>query len=73
MINLYKEETNSNETKLHIILRLKKNSVMPSDGVNWFLLGFVLSFAKFFYSKIFSPMLFFLNANRWLTFEYFVT
>lgn len=73
MINLYKEETNSNETKLHIILRLKKNSVMPSDGVNWFLLGFVLSFDKFFYSKIFSPILFFFNPNRWITFEYFVT
>lgn len=73
MMNLYKEETNSNETKLHIILRLKKNSVMPSDGVNWFLLGFVLSFDKFFYSEIFSPILFFLNPNRWLTFEYFVT
>lgn len=58
MINLYKVETNSNETKLHIILRLKKNSVMPSD-VNWFLLGFVLSFDKFFYSEIFSPILFF--------------
>lgn len=70
MINLYKEGTNCNETKLHIILRLKKNSV---DGVNWFLLGFVLSFDKFFYSKIFSPILFFLNPNRWLTFEYFVT
>lgn len=70
MINLYKVETNSNETKLHIILRLKKNSV---DGVNWFLLGFVLSFDKFFYSKIFSPILLFLNPNRWLTFEYFVT
>lgn len=71
MINLYEVETiNSNETKLHIILRLKKNSV---DGVNWFLLGFVLSFDKFFYSKIFSPILFFLNPNRWLTFEYFVT
>lgn len=45
---------------------------MPSD-VNWFLLGFVLSFDKFFNSEIFSPMLFFLNPNRWLTFEYFVT
>lgn len=56
MINLYKEETNSNETKLHIILRLKKNSV---DGVNWFLLGFVLSFDEFFYSEIFSPIFFF--------------
>lgn len=64
MINLYKEETNSNETKLHIILRLKKNSVMPSDGVNWFLLGFVLSFDKFFYSEIFSPIFFFKNPNR---------
>lgn len=53
-----------------IFLRLEKNSV---DGVNWFLLGFVLSFDKFFYSKIFSPILFFLNPNRWLTFEYFVT
>lgn len=74
MINLYKEETNSNETKeTSYYSTFKKNSVMPSDGVNWFLLGFVLSFDKFFYSKIFSPILFFLNPNRWLTFEYFVT
>lgn len=45
---------------------------MPSD-VNWFLLGFVISFDKFFYSEIFSLILFFINPNRWLKFEYFVT